>query len=303
MPFHTRLRRLGTRNAGAAALTVALAVLAMSLTACGQNHPDSIFHQRTDFNREVDFLFKLIIYIGTFVFIFVEAILVLTLIKYRSRPGQAAPEHVHGNTRLEIAWTVIPLVILAIIAIPTVRTIFKSQAKARSDALQVEVIGHQWWWEFRYPQYTVAGANGRVDTVVTANELYLPIGKTVNFTLKSKDVIHSFWVPALSGKRDVVTNRTNYLWFTPDSANADAWNGACVEYCGTSHANMRFKAFTVAQADFDSWIANQKLGATGSAAPAAPADSGAKPGATQSTPAGVGVPAAPGAVNTSVAQA
>src|SRR3954468_17047140 len=205
-----RLRRPGTRKAGAAALTVGLALL---LAACGQNHPDSIFHQRTDFNRDVDHLFKLMIYAGTAVFIFVEAILVWTLIKFRARPGQAEPEHVHGNTTLEIAWTVIPLIILAMIGFPTVKTIMKTQAKARGDALQVEVIGHQWWWEFRYPQYTVAGFGGRVDTVVTANELYLPIGKTVNFTLKSKDVIHSFWVPALSGKRDVVTNRTNYLWY------------------------------------------------------------------------------------------
>src|ERR1700749_3423908 len=135
MPFHTRLRRLGTRNTGAAALTVALAVLMLSLTACGQNHPDSVFHQRTDFNREVDFLFKMIIWIGAAVFVFVEALLVWTLIKYRARPGQPAPEHVHGNTTLEITWTVIPLVILMVIAIPTVRTIFKTQAVARSDAL------------------------------------------------------------------------------------------------------------------------------------------------------------------------
>ncbi len=305
MPFHTRLRRLGTRNAGVAALTVGLAVL---MTACGQNHPDSIFHTRTDFNRDVDKLFKLLIYAGTAVFIFTEAVLVLALVKFRKRPGQPAPEHVHGNTTLEIAWTVIPLLILIVIGIPTVRTIFKTQAVARSDALQVEVIGHQWWWEFRYPQYTAAGANGRVDTLVTANELYLPLGKTVNFALKSRDVIHSFWIPALAGKRDVITNRTNYLWFTPDSANADAWNGACVEYCGTSHANMRFKAFTVAQADFDSWVAHQLTPAappvglispdsaariTGQAPPASPAGS---------TPAGVGVPNAPASVNTNVVQ-
>ena len=302
MPFHTRLRRLVTRNTGYAALTVGLAVL---MAACGQNHPDSIFHNRTDFNRDVDKLFKLLIYAGTAVFIFTEAILILTLIKFRKRPGQPEPEHVHGNTTLEIAWTVIPLLILIVIGIPTVRTIFKTQAVARSDALQVEVIGHQWWWEFRYPQYTTAGTNGRVDTVVTANELYLPLGKTVNFTLKSKDVIHSFWIPALAGKRDVITNRTNYLWFTPDSANADAWNGACVEYCGTSHANMRFKAFTVSQADFDSWMANQKLASVGSAAPAAPADTIKPAAATQtvSTPTGVGVPNAPAAVNTNVTQA
>ena len=106
MPFLSRLRRPGTRKAGAVALTVAVAAL---LAACGGNHPDSIFHQRTDFNRDVDYLFRILIYAGTAVFIFVEGILVWTLIKYPRRPGQPEPEHVHGNTTLEIAWTVIPL--------------------------------------------------------------------------------------------------------------------------------------------------------------------------------------------------
>lgn len=270
MPFHLRLRRPGTRKAGAAALTVGLALL---LAACGQNHPDSIFHQRTDFNRDVDLLFKILIYAGTAVFIFVEGILVWTLIKYRHRPGRPDPEHVHGNTTLEIAWTIIPLFILILIGIPTVKTIFKTQAKARGDALQVEVIGHQWWWEFRYPQYNVT----------TANELYLPLGRTVNFALKTQDVIHSFWVPALAGKRDLVSNHTNYLWYTPDSATADAWNGACVEYCGTSHANMRFKTFTVAQADFDSWAAHQAEAAIGTS-PTAPATGAAAAAPTTSAP-------------------
>ena len=270
MPFLTRLRRPGSRRAGVAALTVALAVF---MAACGQNHPDSIFHQRTDFNRDVDLLFKILIYAGTAVFIFVEGILVWTLIKYRHRPGRPDPEHVHGNTTLEIAWTIIPLFILILIGIPTVKTIFKTQAKARGDALQVEVIGHQWWWEFRYPQYNVT----------TANELYLPLGRTVNFALKTQDVIHSFWVPALAGKRDLVSNHTNYLWYTPDSATADAWNGACVEYCGTSHANMRFKTFTVAQADFDSWAAHQAEAAIGTS-PTAPATGAAAAAPTTSAP-------------------
>jgi cytochrome c oxidase subunit 2 len=284
MPFPARLRRSGTRSLGTAALTVGLALL---LAACGQNHPDSIFHQRTDFNRDVDFLFKILIYAGTAVFIFVEAILVITLVRYRKRPGQPAPEHVHGNTTLEITWTVIPFVILMLIAIPTVRTIFRTQAKARADALQVEVIGHQWWWEFRYPQYGI----------VTANELYLPIGRTVNFALKTQDVIHSFWVPALAGKRDLVSNHTNYLWYTPDSTTANAWNGACVEYCGTSHANMRFKTFTVSEADFESWAKHQQEPAAGTPAPSAA--TGAVAGQTAQTPAPVppaapaGAPAAP----------
>src|SRR5262249_47228222 len=282
MPFLSRLRRPGTRKAGAVALTVVVAAL---IAACGGDHPNSIFHQRTDFNRDVDYLFKILIYFGTAVFIFVEAILVWTLIKYRARPGQPEPEHVHGNTTLEITWTVVPLIILVLIGIPTIRTIIRTQAAARSDALQVEVVGHQWWWEFRYPQYTMTGLGGKTDTVVTANELYLPIGKTVNFTLHTKDVIHSFWVPALAGKRDLVTNHTNFLWYTPDSVGTDAWNGACVEYCGTSHANMRFKRFTVSQSEFDSWVANQKQMSVGSAAPAPPAAAPAAGAAAQSAPA------------------
>jgi len=242
---------------GAAALTVALTAL---IAGCAHSYPESVFHRRTDFNRDVDFLFKILIYLGTFVFIFVEAILVWTLIKFRQRPGQKTPDtHVHGNTALEITWTVVPALILALIAIPTVRTIFKTQATARSDALQVEVIGHQWWWEFRYPQYGV----------VTANELYLPIGRTVNFTLHTEDVLHSFWIPALGGKRDLIANHTNYLWFTPDSVQDGAYNGACAEYCGTNHANMRFKVFTVTPAEFASWAANQAAPAVGATATAA----------------------------------
>jgi cytochrome c oxidase subunit II len=239
MPADSRPRRLLT-----AALTVTLALL----SGCVQN-PNSVFHSRTDFNRDVGGLFELLLWLGTIVFIFTELMLVYTLWKYRHRPGTPRqPEQVHGNTKLEILWTVIPAVVLAVIAIPTVRTIFKTQAASSPDALQVEVIGHQWWWEFKYPQYNVS----------TANEVYLPLGRTVNFALKTQDVLHSFWVPALGGKRDLVNNRTNYLWFTPDSTTEEAFNGFCAEYCGISHANMRFRAFTVTPEQFGSWIAHQQ---------------------------------------------
>jgi cytochrome c oxidase subunit 2 len=252
MPADLRPRRLTK-----AALTVALATLA----GCVQN-PNSIFHSRTEFNREVGSLFTLLIWLGVIVFVFTELMLIYTIWKYRSRPGKPRePEQVHGNTRLEILWTVIPAVVLAIIAVPTVRTIFKTQGDARSDALQIEVIGHQWWWEFRYPQYNVT----------TANEVYLPIGRTVNFALKTVDVIHSFWIPGLGGKRDMVNQRTNHLWFTPDSTTEDAFNGFCAEYCGTSHANMRFKAFTVTPEQFASWVAHQGQPAVFNPAPATPA--------------------------------
>jgi cytochrome c oxidase subunit 2 len=121
--------------------------------------------------------------------------------------------------------------------------------------------------------------------VTTANELYLPIGRKVNFTLKTQDVLHSFWIPQLGGKRDLITNHPNYLWFTPDSVSEAAWNGFCGEYCGASHANMRFKAFTVSPANFEAWAAHQKspavFGAVTGSAAAAPG--GATPATTAAT--------------------
>jgi len=281
MPVPPRLRRLTT-----AALPVLAAV---ALTACNNAaYPNSIFHNHTEFNREVGTLFKILIYLGTAVFIFVEALLLYVIFRYRRRSENDRPEHVHGNTTLEILWTAIPALILAFIAVPTVRTIFKTQAKAKADALQVEVIGHQWWWEFRYPQYKVT----------TAGELYLPLGRTVNFTLQTQDVLHSFWVPQLGGKRDLITNHKNFLWFTPDSIGVTALNGMCVEYCGASHANMRFKAFTVTPAEFEQWAAHQATPAAyGATAPAAP--TGAAPtGAAATGAAATTAPAAGAADST-----
>ena len=270
MPADSRLRRFK------AALTVAFTLL---LTGCMQN-PNSVFHSRTEFNRDVDGLFMLLIYLGTAVFIFTEVLLVYAIWRFRHKPGTPRrPEQVHGNTKLEILWTVIPALVLAVIAVPTVQVIFETQGEAPAEALQVEVIGHQWWWEFRYPQYGF----------VTANEVYMPIGRPVNFHLKTVDVLHSFWIPGLAGKRDLVNNRTNYLWFTPDSTTEEAFNGFCAEYCGTSHANMRFKAFAVNPESFDAWVANQQRG---------PAYVFAMPGAAPATPA----PAAPNTAATPATQ-
>jgi cytochrome c oxidase subunit 2 len=164
---------------------------------------------------------------------------------------------------------VIPAIILAVISVPTVTTIFKTQSLGNNtDAVQIEVVGHQWWWEFRYPQYGVT----------TANEVYMPLGKTISFSLNTMDVIHSFWIPALGGKRDLVYRpnsgwlkyRQNHIWFTADSTTEDVFNGFCAEYCGTSHANMRFKAFAVTQEQFASWIAHQQKPAVYSAPTPAP---------------------------------
>ncbi len=257
-----------------AAVAPVLALAACTLTTSGSAHyPSSTFQHTTEFNTAIDALWDQLLVAGTVVFVLVEAMLIYIIVKYRARPGQREPRHVHGNTTLEILWTAIPALILVTIAIPTVRTIFRTQAKAVSSALQVEVVGHQWWWEFRYPQYTSRNAaTGRVDTLVTANELYLPKGKTVNFALRTEDVLHSFWIPRLGGKRDLIANHTNYLWFTPDSGLTGelntVLNGSCNEYCGASHANMRFRTFVVDTAQFAGWVAGQLRPAALGAVPA-----------------------------------
>ena len=238
---------------GRAARVAPLVLLAACLTTSGtEQYPSSTFQPTSDLNRAIDALWDHLLVAGTVVFVLVEAMLIYIIVKYRARPGQAEPRHVHGNTTLEILWTAIPALILVTIAIPTVRTIFKTQAKAVSGALQVEVVGHQWWWEFRYPQYTTRNpVTNKVDTLVTANELYLPKGKTVNFALRTEDVLHSFWIPRLGGKRDLIANHTNYLWFTPDSVDLTVLNGSCNEYCGASHANMKFRAYNVSPEEFE----------------------------------------------------
>ncbi|MDQ3672952.1 MAG: cytochrome c oxidase subunit II [Gemmatimonadota bacterium] len=256
-----RLRRLASYTL--------LAAVMMFAAACSESHPNSTLTPHSDFGRDIDFLWDRLLLLGTIVFVLVEVALLYVVFKYRRKSeDQPLPPQTHGNTKLEIAWTLIPAIILVFIAVPTVRTILKTQAAAAPGSLNIDVIAHQWWWEFKYPEYGVT----------TANEIYLPTGRTVNFRLRSADVIHSFWAPQLGGKRDVITNRTNYIWLTPDaSLEPSVWNGFCVEYCGTSHANMKFRVFTVKPDQFASWIAGQKMpakfGAVASTAgaPAAPA--------------------------------
>ncbi|HWL39161.1 MAG TPA: cytochrome c oxidase subunit II [Gemmatimonadaceae bacterium] len=271
-----RLRRLASWGLTAAFL--------LTVSACSQQgHPNSTLVPHSDFGREIDFLWDRLLLLGTIVFVLTEAALLYVVFRYRRRDNQATPPQTHGSTKLEITWTLIPAVILVFIAVPTVRSIVVTQAAAAPGALNIDVTGHQWWWEFRYPEYGIT----------TANEIYIPVGRTVNFRLRSADVIHSFWAPQLGGKRDVVTNRTNYIWLTPDSSTASmVWNGFCAEYCGTAHTYMRFRVFTVTPQEFDSWTAGQKMPAQfGAIGP--PAPTGGRipppleaPGMTTPTPGG-----------------
>ncbi len=210
-------------------------------------YPQSTLNPKTDFTSMVDHVFMTTVRYAVVVFILVEGALVFAIFKFRGKPTDPEPKQTHGNTTVEIVWTVIPAVILALIAVPTIRGIFRT-SEIPADAIRIEVIGHQWWWEFRYPDLKV----------VTANELHVPSGKKVVLLMTTADVLHSFWTPQLAAKRDVFPGRHTSLWFTaPDSGRYD---GQCAEFCGIQHARMGFVIYVNSPPGFDSWVARQQVG-------------------------------------------
>lgn len=238
------LDRRSAHQANRLALLAFLA-LVLGLTGCQGPFPQTTFSATTEFGADLAGLFRMIFWWAVVVFVVVQVGVIYVVIRFRSRPGQADPTPVHGHTALEIAWTLAPAMIIVFIAVPSIRVIWKDATADTENAVRVEVIGHQWWWEYRYPDYGI----------VTAGDLHLPQGRPVELQLTSADVIHSFWLPRLAGKRDMILGRSNRLVFTPDSVG-EFW-GQCAEYCGTSHANMRFRAFVHAPADFEAWVQQQ----------------------------------------------
>ena len=228
-----------------------------------EKYPQNTLVPTTEFGRWIDSTYRLIAYWEVGIFAVVALGLLIAIVRFRARPGHTAQHDMHGHTGLELGWTLLPAVILAFIAVPTVRTIFRSQAPAAANALQIKVIGHQWWWEFQYPTLGIT----------TANELHLPLGQTANFELTSADVIHSFWFPGFGGKRDVIPGHPNAIWWTPEKVGL--FRGQCAEFCGVSHANMRMRAFVDTPADFQVWVASQQA-KPDSVQPAGDALAGAK---------------------------
>jgi cytochrome c oxidase subunit 2 len=237
-----------------------LAGVLLLATSCGWSlwdSPMTTVRPRSDFGKVIDDLFMLISWTTLVIFIAVEALLVYCCWRFRERPGAPVPKQVHGHTALEIGWTVAFAAVLLVIGIPTVRVIFKTQEAPAATALRVDVTGKQWWWEFKYPSLGIA----------TANELHLPAGETVAFSLHAPDVIHSFWIPQLGGKRDVVPHRVNRLVMTPDTPGE--YPGQCAEFCGTSHANMRFRVIVHEKSAWEQWVKAQQAPAVEPADPLA----------------------------------
>ncbi|HEX8968943.1 MAG TPA: cytochrome c oxidase subunit II [Chloroflexota bacterium] len=224
----------------------AASVVALLASACSGETPQTAFNPRSEYASEGLNLFVLIIILGVIIGVVVEAVLIWAAIHYRRRPGDQLPPQIHGSTIIEVLWTTGPVIVVGYILFATLPVIFSTQAPAPPSSMDVDVIGHQFWWEFQYPN-----AN-----VLTANELHLPVGQTVNLVLKSDDVIHSFWVPALGGKRDAFPGHTNYIWLTPNSTGE--FPGQCYQLCGYSHGNMRERAIVQSPADFQAWLTSQQ---------------------------------------------
>jgi cytochrome c oxidase subunit 2 len=220
---------------------------ALLLGGCSRHDfPQSSLHPTADYSRWIQNLnIQLTVWVVV-IFVVVQALLIVAVVRFRARPGSPEPKQVHGNTTLEIAWTIAPAIILALVAVPTVLTIWKTQTRPPGDLLKVKVVGHQWWWEFQYPDLGIT----------TASELHVPVGKTVWVDIETADVIHSFWFPSVAGKRDAIPGHTNHIWFTPDSLGT--FPGQCAEFCGLSHANMRMKLMVTTAGEFDDWVADQK---------------------------------------------
>jgi cytochrome c oxidase subunit II len=232
---------------------------AICVVALGQSvHPvGDIFKPQATPAESVYHLSLLVLTVCAAIFLVVAGLLTFTIIRFRRKQDDGRePAQVYGSNHIEIAWTVIPILIVFVLTMATARIVVAIQTKsAPKDALQVTVIGHQWWWEFRYPGLGI----------VTANELHVPVSTAAKpaitfLKLQSADVAHSFWIPQLSGKTDLIPNRTNSMWIDPRQEGT--FLGNCAEYCGTQHANMLLRVIVQSSADFEKWAAAEKLSAS-----------------------------------------
>jgi cytochrome c oxidase subunit 2 len=250
-----------------AVLVLGLAVLAIPLAGalaqsgaasdcppdCMVSFPTPNMFAPASFEAErIDALFKFILVIAAVIFVLVEGMLFFAVWRFRNRPAESAVQ-VHGNTKLEIAWTAAPAVILAVLLGFTFQTMGQVKAVTGDNVLHVQAIGHQWWWEFRYPDLGI----------VTANEMVVPVNTVIEVSVQSVDVEHGFWAPELFGKVDAVPGYTTRVRFTPNEVRRDFYGGQCTQFCGRQHAQMRFAIQVVAAGDFQGWAAHMQQPAAG----------------------------------------
>lgn len=211
-------------------------------------------------------VFMVTVWVTMFIFIVVGSVLAYAQIKFRAKTAadehSEPPEQSHGNPLIEIGLIVASVALLVIIAIPTLKNIWYTHDVPEADkanAMDVTVVGYQWWFKFEYNQELMPLPAGGEAPLVTANELVVPVGVPVRVHLRTVDVIHSFWIPKLAGKVDMIPNRANHLWFQADKPGY--FYGQCAEYCGESHAIMRFRVIALSPSDYVRWLDNQKAAA------------------------------------------
>jgi cytochrome c oxidase subunit 2 len=194
-------------------------------------------------------LFWIILWMSVGVFVLVWALLIINIVRFRRRKNDSGeePRQKYGSLRLEIIWTAIPILLVLTLFILSILTIRASAApQPGSQDVNITVIGHQWWWEFDYPDLGIQ----------TANEMHVPAGRNIKLKIQSADVIHSFWVPQLANKIDAIPGMVNNLWFRSDQTGV--YEGHCAEFCGANHAQMGMKVFVEPQKDFDTWVSGQQ---------------------------------------------
>ncbi len=236
---HSSLRKL---------LAIGLLLTVVLLMAgCGSLGGDqNTFSPSGDVAQKQLNLFLLVLIPATIILIGVTVALVFILFRFRRREGDAIPAQIHGNNRLEIGWTIAPTILLAGVAVITVAGIIDLGRDAAEDALHVNVVAFQWDWRFEYldPEYI-----DEDDKPLTTNNLYIPVDREVSVDLEALDVIHSFWVPKLAGKRDVMPGQTNSMWF--NATEPGIYAGQCAEFCGIGHAVMKFQVIALEASQFD----------------------------------------------------
>lgn len=238
----------------------ALALVALPLLLGGWIYgPQSTFDTKGPVARAQLDVFYVTLWVTTIIFVLVASVLAYATFKFKARNAAdehaAPPEQSHGNPLIELGLIGLSVLALVIIAVPTLRAIwftYEVPEDERANAFEVTAVGYQWWFKFEYPSEQIEGTGA----LVTGNELVIPAGRPVRVNLRTVDVIHSFWVPKLAGKVDMIPNRGNHLWLKADEPGY-FW-GQCAEYCGESHAVMRFRVIALSEKDFADWLQNQK---------------------------------------------
>jgi cytochrome c oxidase subunit 2 len=230
---------------------IALGAISVVAASCATNAPQDTWQPKGPNSKLIDDLQQPVFAVAGVIGLIVAVAVIYTMIKYRDR-GQPIPEQTHGKPALEITLTIIPALILAVVSVFTFGAIFKL-AKTDDTEMIINVTGQQWWWEYDYP---VQNEFGITQPIISSGQLVMPVGTKVLLRETSRDVIHSYWIPALNGKRDAVPGRIHTLRLEADKPGIYA--GQCTEFCGLSHANMRMEAVALSKEDFAKWVANQQ---------------------------------------------